>query len=692
METPKIGILAGLQGLFGWYSSSPVNLTKDEVKGRAGVGSQIAGSGNEDQGLARQNSNASPESRYGDMLAMSDSELVGPMLEVYAEETCQPDINKGRALWYECDDGEIEKDLNAMLDRINSEEHLPSIVMGAAGTGNEFRRILYNDNGVQQLVGIPRADSANSARMPVRRLWDKTTRRLIGFLWDGQKPRDEDVLYPSHKEIFPPWSFIHFRRLYRSDTEYGVAIMDKLYSLWRKIDQSIDQMVLYRRHTMPTRHAVIIDTKEQDITDSMESIHLFAHMLRNQHVMLSAGNMESRYNPPALESMLFLPKRGNDDTTEITSMVGDKDVPDVPDIEQLLKQLYGGARIPKTYMGQDDEGSSLASSSLVSQDIRFARMVRNIRRILVAGFYRLGQIHLALSGKDPTRYNIKVKMSRISTIEEEVNVAILEKQANLANTIATLCQQLEIPNREIIDLVFREYLSVPRYFIDIAKLGTSVARALGTDQDSAGGAGGGGLGGMGGMDDLGDMGDEAGDGMDDLEMPDGSGSEAEPVDGAPPKAPLMSGARAKSGNLFESRRRSTPKQQSVVDSLIRGLSTRMKSLESEDKKLLRAKFVRSIINEVKSISELHTSKRTSLIESYTGEPLITETLPKALVRTAGSDKLVESRTKLVEAYAKGGELEVNLVEAAGEAPPEAKSLAENHPAVKMRKGLRHGSA
>ncbi len=683
METSKLGIFAGLQRLFGWYSASPVNLSKEEVKRKAGTGSQISGSSDE-EGFSRLNPNASPESRYGDMLAMADSDLVGPILEVYAEEACQPDINKGRALWYECDDGEVEKDLNLMLDRINSEEHLPSIVIGAAGTGNDFRRILYNESGVQQLVGVPRTDSANSNRLPVRRLWDKTTRRLIGFLWESQAPRDEDVIYPEHKEIFSPWSFIHFRRLYRSDTEYGVAVLDKLYSLWRKIEQSIDQMVLYRRHTMPTRHAVIIDTMEQDITDSMESVHIFAHMMRQQHVMTSAGNMESRYNPPALESMLFIPKRGGEDSTEITTMQGDKDVPDIPDIEQLLKQLYGGARVPKSYMGQDDEGSSLAQSSLVSQDIRFARQVRNIRRVLVAGFFRLAQIHLALTGKDPTRYNVKVKMSRISTIEEEVNVAILEKQANLARTITDLCQQLEVPNREIIDLVFREYLSVPRYFIDIAKLGTSVARALGTDQ---GGDAGGGMGGGGGldgapMDDLDGLGDEGGDGMDDLDMPDGSGSEGEPPADDKTKGPLLSSARKKSGNLFESRRRTSPKQQSVVDSMLRSMSTKMKALESEEKKLIRSRFARTILNEIRSINELHTSRRSSLIEDYTGGLVATESLPAAITDTA----------KLVESYKDGGSHEVNVTEAMGKVSLAEVTLVESHPTVRMRRGLRRGGS
>lgn len=680
METPKLGILAGLQSLFGWYHSTPTNLTKDEAKRRSGTGGQIAGANDDESSSSKFSANASPESRYGDMLAMSESDLVGPILDVYAEEACQPDINKNRTLWYECDDGEVEKDLNLMLDRINAEEHLPSIVVGAAGTGNEFRRVLYNENGVQQLVGVPRTDSGSSSRMPVRRLWDRTTRRLIGFLWANEKPRDEDVLYPDHKEIFAPWSFIHFRRIHRSDTEYGVAMLDKLYPIWRKLEQSIDQMVLYRRHTMPNRHAVVIDTQEMDLTDAMEQLHIFAHMLRQQHVMTSNGAMESRHNPPALESMLFIPKRGSEDQTEITTLQGDKDVPDVPDIEQLLKQFYGGARVPKSYMGQDDEGSSLAQASLVSQDIRFARVVRGIRRMIVAGFYRLAQIHLAITGKDPTRYNVKVRMSRISTIEEEVNVAILEKQANLARTIADLCQQLEIPNREVIDLVFREYLSVPRYFLDIAKLGTSVARALGQGQEGGGPGGGGGFGG--GLDGLDGLGDEEG-GDADLGMPDdeaGGDLAAPPDNGSKPKKePLLAGSRKRPNNLFEGRRSTTPRQRSVLEAMVRSLKTKMSALQDDAKKRVVVKYTKILLNEVRSISELHTSRKSSLVEGYTGETLTTETVP-----------VIKGKTmhQLLESYRGTGPVidipDSLLVEAEATA-------AESHPIVKMRKGFRDAS-
>lgn len=651
--------------LFGWYRATPVNLTSDEATKKRTLAGLEAD--NDKSTRAPWQASSSPEARIRDMLSMTESDLVGPLLEVYAEEASQPDVNKGRALWYECNDSEVEKDLNEMLDRIGAEDYMVPIVINVAGTGNEFRRVLFNEEGVQQLPGV-KADE-------VKRLWDPTTRRLVGFKWREQKPREEDVIYAQDKTVFPPWHFIHFRRLYRSDTEYGIGVLDKLYPLWRKLEQSIDQMVVYRRHIMPSRLKMVVDTQDQDIVDAMETIHIFQTFIRQQMVKNQQG-LESRFAPAALDSILYVPLRGADDKTSMDVLKGDTDVPDVPDIEQLLSMLYGGARIPKAYMGQDD-GDGLAKASLVSQDIRFARVIRTLRRSIVSGFYRLAQLHLLFKGKNPEDYNVQVRMSRISTIEEEVNVAILEKQAALSRDIADLCQQLEIPNREIIDLIFREYLSVPRYFLDVAKLGVSLQRALGDDSDGGDfGGGGGGFGGFGddfGMDDF--SGGEPGP-----EGPGGPGGELEP---SPGPEPQMASARGRKSTLAEA---CVPTDARTCSRLIAACDQ-----IKEARKRSTARQRHQLINSVRGVCDVLRSGRSSLVEDFGGAPVDTEAVVAKGVRHAG-ERLVEAMkrlffgnsTQLTESLGEALKLEVALQ---SEDPEE-----QQHESVQIKARMKNGHA
>jgi hypothetical protein len=499
-----------LHKLFGWYSSSPINLTKQEVKGKRPswmdmLGGGGGGSSRSFSDLLRPSDN--PVDKQSDMETMMNSDIGRPIIETYAEEASQLDINQQKSVWYECNDSSVEDELNKMLERIGIEDSIHSICYQLSGKGNHFRRVLYNNNeGIVGFVSVHHQE--------MRRVWDQTSKRLLGFIWQGQQPT-EPILDGS-EHMFSPWSFIHFRNLLDPDSEYGVSMVEHLYPMFKRMQYGLNQMTMYRLHCMPNRHVFWIDGGTQDFTSIMEQAHMFESMMRQKSMIGNAGMLESRFDPPAMDSMLFIPKRTGEET-KYEVMQGDKEVPDVYDLEYLAKCFYGGARIPKAYLGHgDDSGNGLAKASLVSQDIRFARMIRVLRRPVIYGFWQLACIHLALKGKDPTQYNIKVRMSKISALEEEVNAATLESQMRVAADMTRLCKDLEIPNSATMELIFKEYLKVPRNFIDVAKLAMAASSAAGNDtSDSMFGDLGGGMGG-GGMDDL-DLGMEDGEGGDGLE-------------------------------------------------------------------------------------------------------------------------------------------------------------------------------
>jgi hypothetical protein len=439
-----------------------------------------------------------PVDKQSDMETMMNSDIGRPIIETYAEEASQLDINKQKSVWYECNDSSIEEELNNMLETIGVEDSIHSICYQLSGKGNHFRRILYNNNdGVVGFVSVPHQD--------IRRIWDQTSKRLLGFVWQGQQPSEPTL--DGNEHMFSPWSFIHFRNVLDPNSEYGSSMVEHLYPMFKRMQYGLNQMTMYRLHCMPNRHVFWIDGGTQDFTSIMEQAHMFESMMRQKSMIGNAGMLESRFDPPAMDSMLFIPKRTGEET-KYEVMQGDKEVPDVYDLEYLAKCFYGGARIPKAYLGHgDDGGNGMAKASLVSQDIRFARMIRVLRRPVIYGFWQLACIHLALKGRDPAQYNIKVRMSKISALEEEVNAATLESQMRMAGDMTRLCKDLEIPNSATMELIFKEYLKVPRNFIDLAKLAMSVSSAAAGNDTSDSMFGG--LGGGGGSD-FGDLGGETG--------------------------------------------------------------------------------------------------------------------------------------------------------------------------------------
>lgn len=634
------GRLYNLWNIFGWFEASPNNLTKDERR------RSLDKAGWNSNALAQYYySTINPATDYSshqkELDEMARYEIVKPIISLYSEECCQTDINKGKTLWYKCSNMEVEKELNEMLDRINVEDHIYSISNSIAGTGNCFRRILRNEHGVQQIVSVPNSE--------VERVWEPSTKRLIGFKWMNQKPYtpDDSISYMGDQDLFAPWEFIHFRRIEDNNSEYGVGLIEHLFGTYRKIKMAVDNMVVYRLHTMPTRFIMHIDCGNMTIFEMMNQANQMRNLMRNQVSIDKPNNdMQERYNPPATDSIMFFPFR-KDEQHKLEKMEGTKDVPDVHDLDLLFKMLFGGARIPKAYIGFEEDSGGLAKASLVSQDIRFARMIRVLRKPIVQGFKRLAELHLAFKGLDPFEHTIEVEMSRISSIEEEMNAATMESQVKLADELTRLCQSLTIPNKEIIDLVFKNYLHVPKEFVEIAKLAAAVEKAI-TDNAAAAqqGAAAGGGGGMGGGPMGGGMG--AGGGIDlqsdVLGAPAGAGATPPPAEGGAPApeeagaiptpeegaaAPAEAGAAPAEGlfglkaNLLESVFDSIGKKYAVSKkNLIEAESKKNNLTESEKANLKPSKqFVENVEvmrMKINSLLEMRKAKKCSLVESSKG--------------------------------------------------------------------------
>jgi len=570
----KTGKTFSLWRALGWYSSSPSNLTAEEIKGKV----RLNGSGKKTQASLSFDvflqASSDPIQRQSDMANMAESEIVRPIVDVYVEECTQPDVTEGKTIWFECNDSSIEEELNKLMETLLIEDSAGPIARRLMGSGNAYRRVLYNDQeGVIGFVEVENAD--------IERVFDPLSKRLLGFRWANHKPASPMF---DDESIFPPWDFIHFRNL-AGGSEYGEALLAHLYPLYKRILLGMNQMTLYRISTMPNRHMLFLDSGDMDFTSGMENAAMTMDLLRSKQ-MVSPQEFQTRYETPALDSILVMPIR-KEETTKIELMKGDVDVPDIHDMEYMSKCLYGGARVPKAYLGHGDDGAGLAQASLVSQDIRFARMVRVLRRPLIVGFYQLACIHLAIKGRDPSGYNIKVKMSKISALEEEVNAATLEKQVNLAGSLTSLCKDLEIPNKEIIELVFREYLHVPRKFVDVLKLAVKVNQALGgTDPN---GSSGGMFASMGGG--MGDMGGGMGD---DLTIDDAKMDAA----GGGPEA-----------------------KQTLLDSVIRDIARARRILvENESQKAATATKARAVSSHIGELMRIGQSKKCSLVESIEDNP------------------------------------------------------------------------
>ena len=68
----------------------------------------------------------------------------------------------------------------------------------------------------------------------------------------------------------------------------------------------------------------------------------------------------------------------------------------IADVEYLRDKLFAALKVPKAFMGYDENTDGKAT--LAAQDIRFARTIERLQRIVVSELTKIALVHLYAQG------------------------------------------------------------------------------------------------------------------------------------------------------------------------------------------------------------------------------------------------------------------------------------------------------
>jgi hypothetical protein len=126
----------------------------------------------------------------------------------------------------------------------------------------------------------------------------------------------------------------------------------------------------------------------------------------------------------------FLPVRGGDSGTEINELSG-IDYDSTEDVEYLKNKLLSSLRIPKAFLGFDENVGGKAT--LAAEDVRFARTIERIQRIIVSELTKIAVVHLYSQGyTDEDLVNFELELASPSTMYEQEKVELLGQKVSLA--------------------------------------------------------------------------------------------------------------------------------------------------------------------------------------------------------------------------------------------------------------------
>lgn len=419
---------------------------------------------------------------------MAQWDLIAAALVEITDEATQTDANSPGTLWFQCNDKNFEEELNDLVDRLDLESIIQSQVWHVAALGNHFEKIEYAPkSGIMGLSYVHPMD--------MRRYWLERNRKCVGFRWAGHLPNKDDIFVmpdnstpvervalgtkQSTEDLWYPWDFLHFRRMYRMRiSEHGEPVFAEADGIYKKLRLAVDQMVVHRAQIQPDRYHISVDTQEQPPIEQMKTVQRWRQALRSK-LAFGAGSgltdrlndvsdFQSFYNAWALDTVVYLAQPKGFQNS-IGKLNGTTQVPDVYDIELLTDLFYSIIGMPRSWFGGQRQGGSESPSgkALLAQDVRFLRKIKSIRRPIVNGYTWLGYFHAILKGMSIDKLEIKAMMPPIGGLEEQMKMELLQRQADVLGTLGDVMTQYNLPKEAWIEVIFKRYMHLPDEIVHV---------------------------------------------------------------------------------------------------------------------------------------------------------------------------------------------------------------------------------
>jgi hypothetical protein len=131
-----------------------------------------------------------------------------------------------------------------------------------------------------------------------------------------------------------------------------------------------------------------------------------------------------------LEDM-YIPVRGNDQSTRIDTAKG-LDYNGIEDVQYFREKLFAALKIPKAFLGYEKDLTGKAT--LAAEDIRFARTIERLQRIVTSELTKIALVHLYANGyTNESAANFSLSLTNPSIIYDQERIALFKEKIDLAN-------------------------------------------------------------------------------------------------------------------------------------------------------------------------------------------------------------------------------------------------------------------
>jgi hypothetical protein len=243
----------------------------------------------------------------------------------------------------------------------------------------------------------------------------------------------------------------HFRLL--TDVNYlpyGRSYLEPARRIFKQYSLMEDAMLIHRISRSPDRRIFYINVGSippNEVENFMQKT--ISTMKRTPLMDSQTGEYNLKYNMQNLLEDFYIPIRGNDTSTKIETTPG-LQYDGIQDVTYLRDKLFAALKVPKAFMGYEKDLTGKAT--LAAEDIRFARTIDRIQRIVLSELYKIALVHLysqGYTGEELT--NFELDLTGPSIIYEQEKIALMTQKVDLAKSIM---ETKLLPTDWIYDYIF----------------------------------------------------------------------------------------------------------------------------------------------------------------------------------------------------------------------------------------------
>jgi hypothetical protein len=357
---------------------------------------------------------------YADYEMMDKDPIISSALDIYSDESTLKD-QFGDVLTIRTNNTQIQKILyNLFYDILNIEFNLWSWIRQMNKYGDFFLKL-----DIAEEIGVINVRPFSSYEMERYEEFDEQTGEYtIKF----KNVADSNSDYDTHE-------IAHFRMLSDSNfLPYGRSMLEGARKEFQKLMMLEDAMLIHRIMRAPEKRIFKIDIGNippNEVDSFMEQI--INKMKKIPHIDPQTGNYNLKFNINNMLEDYYLPVRGGQSSTTIDTLPG-MTFTGMDDIEYVKHKMMAALKVPKPFLGYDEgvEGKT----TLASMDIRFARTIERIQRIVVSELAKIAIVHLYAQGfEGEDLIGFELELTAPSIIYDQQKVALMTEKVNLANTM-----------------------------------------------------------------------------------------------------------------------------------------------------------------------------------------------------------------------------------------------------------------